>query len=90
MTGTHDPLMTDGGLEFVIGSLDEPWRTFWKQVALVDELDDKIIFAAPAEIAPYLVASAPKLRAAMKSVHCSTPDRYRIEIQTMDGDTVCI
>ena len=90
MTGTHDPLMTDGGLEFVIGSLDEPWRTFWKQVALVNELDDKIIFAAPAEIAPYLVASAPKLRAAMKSVHCSTPDRYRIEIQTMDGDTVCI
>ena len=90
MTGIHDPLMVDGGLEFVIGLLDEPWRTFWKQAALVDELDTEIIFAAPAEIALYLIQSAAKLRAAMKGVHCTTPNRYRITIQTMDGDTVCI
>ncbi len=90
MTGTCDPLLADGGMVFVVGLLPDPWRTFWRQAALVSEGDDKAVFSAPSDVAPFLVASASKFRQAMKDVHCSTPTRYKIEIQSMDGDVTCI
>jgi hypothetical protein len=57
---------------------------------MIHEGSEEIIFAAQAGTESMLVKSAPLLRQSLKSDYASTPDRYRIKIRTVNGDTICI
>ena len=89
MTGTIDPLGS-AGVMCCISLLPQPYRTAWEQVALVEEGDGEIVFACDPEIVHLVIAGAPKRRQAMRGVHCTTPRRYKIKIQTADGAVACI
>jgi hypothetical protein len=89
MTGTQDPLGADG-MQFCIGCLDQPWRTFWQSAVIIIEDDNQMIFAANPIAQEMMVKSADMLRDLMQTAHGSTPNRYRLKIRTVNGDVICI